>query len=71
VKELGEAVVGAIKRTADKPAMWVDRKKRWRASCRTIATSSSVTRNAGGSDARRNRGRRIGAANVSAPIPKL
>src|SRR5450759_1572691 len=41
--------------------MWVDRKKRCRAKWRTITTSSSVKRNAGGSDARRNRGRRIGA----------
>src|SRR5437870_836088 len=39
-----------------KAAMWVERRKRNRARWRTISTSSSVRRKAGGSDARRNRG---------------
>jgi hypothetical protein len=52
-------------------AICVDLKNRYRASWRTITTSSSVSRKAGGSDARRNRGRRDATASVWVSIQIL
>src|SRR5882672_3039296 len=52
-------------------AMWVDRRKRNRASWRTISTSSSVTRKAGGSDARRNRGLRVDLSTAATSMRQL
>src|SRR5205807_2646328 len=52
-----------------KAAMWVERRKRNCATWRTISTSSSVRRKAGGSDARRNRGLRIGLSTATSMLP--